>query len=58
MQGVCGNPNEEDEGSIYRGKNLIWYVDTNPPLKTYFRKKYQQKNKESDSRQTTATAVI
>jgi len=32
--------------------------DTNPPLKTYFRRKYRQKNKELNSGQTTATAVV
>ncbi|KAH0750729.1 hypothetical protein KY290_029961 [Solanum tuberosum] len=33
-------------------------TDTNPPLKTYFRTKYRQKNKELNSGQTTATTVV
>jgi len=43
----------EDKASFQGG-----CTDTNPPLKTYFRRKYRQKNKELNSGQTTATAVV
>ncbi|KAH0678863.1 hypothetical protein KY284_019948 [Solanum tuberosum] len=43
----------EDKASFQGG-----CADTNPPLKTYFRRKYRQKNKDLNYGQTTTTIVV